>query len=94
MGTVLKVATVVRADDIREGDLTLDGEPITSAAVENDEVVEARESQKFTARIEDGAMVTGVTDAHVVGDAPETVTLRVGKKSKEVSPSDMIVVLR
>lgn len=78
----MKVATVIRADAVTDGDTTLDGKPISAVIEEQEEHVRLRAARPDSPENE------------VVGSAPETVTLKVGRESKVVSPSDLIVVLR
>lgn len=76
-----KIARVVRADAVIDGDTTLDGEKITIGnIVEQHDHAEMRD--------------TAVPQEEVIGDSPQEVTLNIGRSKVKLSPADMIVVIR
>lgn len=92
----MPLARVIRADSVLEGDTDFAGNPIVVMNIEEheDQVALAEEQANVFHLDEDKQPVQGAHPNEIAGSAPQMVTLSVDGELIELSPSDLIVVMR
>lgn len=87
----MKLLRVIRADDIREEDETFDGRPITISSITEHEEHVAQGTHRTLREDEEGTMREHIDP---IGSSPQVMVLSIDGEDVELSPSDLIVVMR